>query len=172
MKNRRHASLNPYAQFSAPQTVEQVLEARMIVDPLTLPMCSPTTDGAAAVLVSDDYARRAGIGGVEIRSIEIASGSRGGLRPVARAAAAAYERSGSAQKTCDVIEVHDAAAPSEILQYAEIGLCGPGEGHLLLRNGHRAVKNSLASTSERRKKMSRSDETPCISSTSAAAWLC
>ncbi len=140
VKNRRHASLNPYAQFSAPQTVEQVLEARMIVDPLTLPMCSPTTDGAAAVvLVSDDYARRAGIGGVEIRSIEIASGSGAGSAPVARAAAAAYERSGVGPEDLDVIEVHDAAAPSEILQYAEIGLCGPGEGHLLLRNGQTAL---------------------------------
>lgn len=140
VKNRRHGTLNPLAQFGKPQTVEDVLGARMIVDPLTLPMCSPTTDGAAAlVLVSEAYARRAGITGVEIKSIEIASGHGADSAPVKRAAATAYERSGIGPADLDVIEVHDASAPSEILQYAEIGLCNPGEGHHLVREGQTAL---------------------------------
>ncbi|MEW1843193.1 thiolase family protein, partial [Nonomuraea angiospora] len=74
VKNRGHAALNPLAQYRTPQTIEEVLRARMVVDPLTLPMCSPTTDGAAAlVLCSEDYARRSGIAGCEIRATRLAA---------------------------------------------------------------------------------------------------
>ncbi|MGW5110644.1 thiolase family protein [Nocardia sp. NPDC004123] len=140
VKNRTHGALNPRAQFTAPQTVEDVLAARMIVDPLTLPMCSPTTDGAAAVLlVSERYRARAGISGCEIRGIDVASGTGAGSAPVARAARAVYDASGIGPEDLNVVEVHDAAAPSEILQYGEIGLCAEGEGHLLLRKGQTSL---------------------------------
>ncbi|HKS98654.1 MAG TPA: thiolase family protein, partial [Rugosimonospora sp.] len=61
VKNRRHGSLNPLAQYQQPQSVAEVLGARTVVAPLTLPMCSPTTDGAAAlVLAAAPYAKRLG----------------------------------------------------------------------------------------------------------------
>jgi len=52
VKNRRHASMNPYAAYNKPITVEEVLNSRMINDPLTLLMCSPNGDGAGAVVVA------------------------------------------------------------------------------------------------------------------------
>jgi acetyl-CoA acetyltransferase len=140
VKNRRHATLNPLAQFQKPQTVEDVLAARMIVDPLTLPMCSPTTDGAAAVVVvSEAVSRRLGGWGCEIKAIEVVAGSGSGSAPVARAAAAAYASAGLGPEDLDVIELHDAAAPSEVLQYAEVGLCDEGHGHYLVREGDTAL---------------------------------
>ena len=140
VKNRTHGALNPRAQFGTPQTIDDVLAARMIVDPLTLPMCSPTTDGAAAVvLVSERYRNRNGAGTCQIRGIDLASGHGAGSEPVARAARAVYDATGIGPDDLDVIEVHDAAAPSEILQYSEIGLCEDGEGHLLLRKGQTAL---------------------------------
>ena len=140
VKNRQHAALNPRAQYQKPQTVEDVLEARIVVDPLTLPMCSPTTDGAAAVVVVSESFRR-GVGGAacEIKAIEVTAGSGAGSAPVARAAKAAYTTAGVGPAELDVIELHDAAAPSEVLQYAEIGLCGDGEGHHLIRTGTTAL---------------------------------
>ncbi len=50
-KNSRHGALNPRAQFRDVLTIEDVLGARMIAEPLTLPMCSPIGDGAAAVVL-------------------------------------------------------------------------------------------------------------------------
>ncbi len=144
VKNRRHASLNPLAQFQQPQTIEEVLAGRVVVDPLTLPMCSPTTDGAAAlVLCSEDYAQRQGQTGCEIRATRLAAGAGFGSKPVAVAARAAFNDAGLGPDDLDLLELHDAAAPAEILQYAEIGLCGPGEGHLLVRSGATALGGRL-----------------------------
>ncbi|KLL12356.1 MULTISPECIES: thiolase family protein [Protofrankia] len=144
VKNRRHASLNPLAQFQKPQTVEEVLAGRVIVDPLTLPMCSPTTDGAAAVvLCSDSYAQRLDRAGCEIRATRLAAGAGPGSQPVAVAVGAAFDDAGLGPDDLDVLELHDAAAPAEILQYADIGLCAPGEGHLLVRSGATAIGGRL-----------------------------
>lgn len=144
VKNRNHASLNPLAQFQQPQTVEEVLTSRMVVDPLTLPMCSPTTDGAAAlVLCSDAFARRLGARGCDVLATRLAAGAGNGSAPVAVAAQAAYEDAGLGPEDLDLLELHDAAAPAEILQYAEVGLCAPGEGHLLVRAGDTALGGKL-----------------------------
>lgn len=134
VKNREHAAHNPLAHIRKPQTVEEVLAARMIVDPLTLPMCSPTTDGAAALLLcSTEYARTNGLSGVELVTSNIASGAAGA--PVKTASNMAYEASGYGPEDFDVIELHDAAAPAELLQYQEIGLCDAGGGIALIRDG-------------------------------------
>ncbi|MDT7554233.1 MAG: hypothetical protein QOI16_2769, partial [Pseudonocardiales bacterium] len=113
VKNRTHASMNPNAQFQKPQTVAEVLAARMVVDPLTLPMCSPTTDGAAAlVLCSDSYAERHGLTGTTVLATRLASGAGAGSQPVAVAAQAAFEDAGLGPDDLDVLELHDAAAPA------------------------------------------------------------
>lgn len=144
VKNRRHASMNPLAQYREPQTVDDVLAGRMVVDPLTLPMCSPTTDGAAAlVLCSGASARRLSTTACRIRATRLASGSGSGSAPVTDASTAAFEDAALGPHDLDLLEVHDAAAPAEILQYAEIGLCARGEGHLLVRSGQTALGGRL-----------------------------
>ena len=134
VKNRDHAALNPLAYLRTPQTIEDVLEARMIVDPLTLSMCSPVTDGAAAVIVcSLDRAKSLGIPAVKVRACVNASGAAG--QPVDDAAHRAFAIAGIGPTDCDVFEMHDAAAPAELMQYHEIGLCPEGEGVRLIRDG-------------------------------------
>ncbi|WP_261566277.1 thiolase family protein [Frankia gtarii] len=136
VKNRRNASLNPLAQFREPQTVEQVLASRMIVPPLTLAMCSPLTDGAAAAVVcSAGYARThlPDADPLAVRGCVMRGGRT--APPVVEASAAVAEVSGLSVADVDLIELHDAAAPAELLQYGEIGLCERGEEHLLVRRG-------------------------------------
>jgi acetyl-CoA acyltransferase len=136
VKNRRHAAENPLAHFRKPQTAEEVLTARMVCSPLTLPMCSPLTDGAAAlVLCSEAYARRLGRPSIEIVASEIAAGTGRGSSPVGDAASAAYRASGYGPWDFDLIELHDAAAPAELIQYGEIGLCEAEKGYELIRTG-------------------------------------
>jgi acetyl-CoA acetyltransferase len=136
VKNRRHAADNPLAHLRTPQTVEDVLGSRMISAPLTLPMCSPLTDGAAAlVLCSEAYARKLNVPALEIVASQLAAGTGQNSSPVHDAANAVYRASGYGPTDFDLIELHDAAAPAELLQYAEIGLCEEGRGHHLVRNG-------------------------------------
>ena len=141
VKNRKHAALNPLAHLRKPQTVEEVLSARMIVSPLTLPMCSPTTDGAAALVVcSEEYARRLKGDMVHLVTSQIASqGKTNPKSPVIGAAAAAYADAGIGPNDLDLFELHDAAAPAELFQYSEIGLCEDGQAHHLLRRGATAL---------------------------------
>jgi acetyl-CoA acyltransferase len=140
VKSHAFGALNPKAQFHERVTREQVLAAREVSPPLTLLMCSPVGDGsAAAVLMSDKFARKAGIAKpVEVRASVIFSGrDRAADEPTAldRVVKRAYEISGVGPRDLNVIEVHDAAAPAELITYEEIGLCGRGEGPALLASG-------------------------------------
>jgi len=140
VKNRRHAEFNPLAQFTSPQTVDEVLNARVIVPPLTLPMCSPLSDGAAAAVVcSAEYARTR-LPDAEALAVR-GCAMRGGRAdpPVTEATRAVYEASGVGVEDVALIELHDAAAPAELIQYGEIGLCPVGEEHLLVRRGDTAL---------------------------------
>jgi acetyl-CoA acyltransferase len=135
VKNRHHASLNPYAQFRTEETLEDVLNARMIADPLSLLMCSPMTDGgAAAVLMSEEFAQKHASGAmVRVLGTQV-GGTRNGSS-VTAATSALYAKTGLTAKDVDVIELHDAAAPAEIIQYGQIGLAEKGEEYRLVREG-------------------------------------
>jgi acetyl-CoA acetyltransferase len=139
-KNSFHGSLNPRAQFQDVMSVADVLAARTVVEPLTLPMCSPIGDGAAAViLVSERKARELGLQRrVRVAASSLVSGwdmtqageSVGGL-----AAQHAYEEAGAGPQDLSCVELHDASAPSEIVAYEYLGLCAAGEGIRLLESG-------------------------------------
>ncbi|MHB8382822.1 MAG: thiolase family protein [Candidatus Binataceae bacterium] len=140
VKSHAFGALNPKAQFHDRVTREQVLDAREVSPPLTVLMCSPIGDGAAAaVLMSQKYARRLGIArGVEVRASVIFSGrDRAADEPTAleRVAKRAYEIAGVGPSELDVIEVHDAAAPAELIACEELGLCARGAGPGFLASG-------------------------------------
>ena len=151
-KNRRHAQFNDRAQFRQPLTVEEVLHAPPISYPLTLPMCSPISDGAAAaILCNEDGLRRlrAGTGrAVEIlASVMRAASKRDGddiAHHLARLAANdAYEIAGLAPADMDVCEVHDATAMGELMQTENLGFCAPGDGGLFAESGATEVGGSI-----------------------------
>jgi len=147
VKSHRNAALNPKAQFRTEVSVEEVLASREISPPLTLLMCSPIGDGAAAVVVcSEEYARRVGGAPVRVRACTLVSGTdrtAGQPGAVERAAEGAYAAAGLGPGDLDVVEVHDAAAPAELMCYEELGLCGPGEGARLLASGDTALGGRL-----------------------------
>jgi acetyl-CoA acetyltransferase len=132
-KNSFHGSLNPRAQFQQALSVEDVLNERMIVEPLTRAMCSPIGDGAAAaVVVSERKARELGIGRpVRVVTSVMHSGyhhAEDEPDTVELCARDAYEAAGVGPQDFDVVEVHDASAPAEIMAYEQLGLCARGEG--------------------------------------------
>jgi acetyl-CoA acetyltransferase len=147
-KNSVHAGLNPNAQFRDPVTAQQVLDSHPIIDPLTLMMCSPIADGAAAaVIMSPKAARELGVKqAVKIRSSVLASGYdyTPGTDPLATSVSrAAYEAAGIGPDDLGLVELHDASSPSELVYYEALGLCGKGEGLGLLRGGHTKLGGRL-----------------------------
>ena len=143
VKNHHHGARNPKAQYRHEVTIERVLSSREISWPLTLLMCSPIGDGAAAMVVcSDDYARRAGVERVRVRASTLVSGTdrtHGESAAIERAAQQAYDHAGIGPEDVDVVELHDAAAPAELMAYEELGLCPPGDGPKLLASGDTAL---------------------------------
>jgi acetyl-CoA acyltransferase len=147
VKNHHHGALNPNAQYRDEVTVDDVLASREISWPLTLLMCSPIGDGAAAVVVcSEDYARHLDVDPLRVRASVLVSGTdraHGEPGSVERAARLAYEQAGVGPDDLDVVELHDAAAPAELMTYEELGLCAPGDGPKLLASGDTALGGRL-----------------------------
>lgn len=139
-KNSFHGSLNPLAQFREELTVADVLADRLIVDPLTRSMCSPIGDGAAAaVVMSPRKAAELGITKpVRVTTMVMHSGwnhTEDEPDTVQLCATEAYEEAALGPDDLDVVELHDASAPAEIIGYEQLGLCAQGEGGKLVESG-------------------------------------
>jgi acetyl-CoA acetyltransferase len=149
-KNHRHSTMNPLSQYRNDMTVDEVLNARMIAWPLTLPMCAPISDGAAAaVLCSEAAVKRFGRGrAVKVHATVLASGSdrapeRVDRHVTRRAAARAYEVAGLGPRDISVAEVHDASAFAEIVQAENLGFCELGQGGWLAEHGDSALGGQI-----------------------------
>ncbi|MFA4929167.1 MAG: thiolase family protein [Patulibacter sp.] len=150
VKNRAHAALNPHAQYRKPITVEEVLDAPLVVDPFTRLSCCPTSDGAAAVVLVSDRVRAAVDGRAAVR-IAASSLTSGGYRGEdlatfsidRRAAAIAYEMAGFGPEDLDLAEVHDAFTYTEVAHYEDLGFCAPGDGPRLVADGDTALGGRL-----------------------------
>jgi acetyl-CoA C-acetyltransferase len=151
VKNHEHAGRNPIAQYDKPVTVEQVLSAPRVAEPLGVLDCTPTTDGAAAlVLAPVEWARRNAERYAVIEGIALAVGDgyysgfyhHGfsdylGFSVTREAAARAFEQAGvdSAREQLDLVECHDCFTVTELVNYEDLGLCERGEGGRLLGDG-------------------------------------
>jgi acetyl-CoA acyltransferase len=137
---------NPYAQFTFPMTVEDVLADREVSYPLTRSMCAPVGDGAAAaVICSESFLKKQGTArAVRIRASVLRSGTRSGESDIcARASKAAYQMAGLGPKDIDVVELHDATAFGELHQTEQMGLCPLGEGGPFAESGATAIGGKI-----------------------------
>jgi acetyl-CoA acetyltransferase len=140
-KNSAHAALNPKAQYRTRRTAEEILASRTIADPLTMLMCSPIADGAAALVVQATDRLREPTHAVGVRGTAVLTGIPGATEVSLerRTARLAYEQAGIGPSDLDVVELHDAASPNELIVYEELGLCPPGDGPKLLASGATAL---------------------------------
>jgi acetyl-CoA acyltransferase len=148
-KNHRHSVNNPYAQFQTEYSLDEILDAPTIYEPLTKLQCSPTSDGAgAAVLASEDFVEAHGLAGraVEIvgqamtTDFETSLSTRRakdviGYDMNVKAAQAVYEQSGLGPEDFQVIELHDCFSANELLLYEALELCAEGEAPTLIEAG-------------------------------------
>ncbi len=144
VKNHRHSVNNPRSQYREACSLEEVLAARMVYDPLTILQCCPTSDGAgAAILCSEEFAKKRGISrpvkivaqAMQTDKLEdFALGALGwiGIGMSRRAADKVYEQAGLGPKDVQVIELHDCFSTNELVTYESLGLCKEGEGGRLI----------------------------------------
>lgn len=147
IKSHANGALNPYAQHRKQVTAEQVLESRMIADPLTLLMCSSICDGAAAVVLARKGALNGDRPEVRVRASKSASGftldPEGGPSASTLCAERAYAEAGIEPGDIDVAEVHDAMAPAELLYAEQLGFCAAGEAGTYFRSGATALDGAM-----------------------------
>lgn len=141
-KNHAHAVHNPLAHFRKETSATEILAARPVAGPLTVPMCAPLTDGAAAVVVCNSAGlRRLGARRpVRVLATVVRTGTVRPLsawnRSVSRLAAQdAYKQAGVGPDDVSVAEVHDASAFGELLQTELLGFCEIGSGGKLAESG-------------------------------------
>ncbi len=148
-KASRHAVNNPLSVFHNLMTVEDVLAAPMLwPDVMTRPMaCPPTCGGAAAILVSRDFAKRHGLKtGVRIAAQAMTTDTPitlesedmielVGADMTRRASRAVYEAAGVGPEDIKVAELHDCFAHNEVITYEGLGLCAEGQASKFIADG-------------------------------------
>ncbi|MGL3337869.1 thiolase family protein [Pseudomonas aeruginosa] len=153
VKNHAHSQYNPYAQYQRPVSLDEVINARLIADPLGLLDCSPISDGAAAAVVcSAKGLARLGISSArpEVRAIGLVSGTlRTGHYDLneedisRRAGLQAYEAAGISPEDIDLVEMHDCFTIAEIVRLEGLGLIPKGEGAVWTANGKTSIGGAL-----------------------------
>jgi sterol carrier protein 2 len=147
-KASRHAEKNPLALFRKVVTADQVMaDVQVWPGVMTrLMACPPTCGAAAALLVSEDYARRHGIDSsvrilAQAMTTDTASTfgksmiSLVGADMAKAAADAVYEATGIGPEDIDVCELHDCFAQNELISYEALGFCAPGKAAQFVADG-------------------------------------
>ncbi|MBV1880714.1 MAG: lipid-transfer protein [Pseudomonadales bacterium] len=147
VKARQHAANNPFALFTDAVTVEEVLASPAQYGPLTrLQCCPPTCGAAAAVICTDEFAKKKGLTeAVQILgqamqtdqpdSFEDSRMDMVGYHMAQRAADDVYEATGISASEVDVVELHDCFTSNELITYEALRLCEEGKAEEFIRNG-------------------------------------
>jgi len=146
-KNHKHSVNNPYAQFQTEYSLEDIKNAPMIHEPLTKLQCSPTSDGAAAVvLASERFVEEHDLydQAIEIAGQAMVTDLKSSFDETAdcitivgydmskEAARRAYEEAELGPEDVQVVELHDCFSANELITYEALGFAPEGEGHKLV----------------------------------------
>ncbi|WP_435158296.1 thiolase domain-containing protein [Haladaptatus sp. DFWS20] len=154
VKNHENAVHNEYAQFRNKITIDDVLDAPTVADPLGLYDSCPVSDGAAtAVLVSESYAREHDLEA----PVTITGSGQGGdtlalqgrstlthTPATKQAAEAAYANAGITADAVQVAEVHDCFTIAEVLAIESLGFFEYGNGIAAAAEGHTTRDGSVS----------------------------
>ena len=148
-KASRHAAKNPLALFKKEVSEEEVLESPIMWPGVMtrLMACPPTCGGAAAILVSENFANKHGIdSSIRILAQSMTTDYEStfadrdmmqlvGYDMTKEAAKNVYQQTGVDVKDVDVIELHDCFAHNELITYEALGLCKEGEAQKFVHDG-------------------------------------
>src|SRR5208282_6078474 len=144
VKNHDNAYLNKYAQFHKKLTIDEVLNSKMVSDPLKLFDCSPISDGAAALVLAPlEIAKKYNDTPIKILASEQASDtlrlaerdSLTGIKATQLAAQKAYKHAKVAAKDIKIAEVHDCFTIAEIMAMEDLGFYKKGQAGKAVLDG-------------------------------------
>jgi acetyl-CoA acetyltransferase len=147
VKARKHASNNPLALFNQVLSLDEIMKSDEVFDPLTRYQCCPPTCGAAAaILCSDEFAKKHGISNAVYIAAQAMTTDYGssfadsmikmvGYDMTVNAAKQVYEKSGIGPEGVQVVELHDCFTANELLTYEGLGLCKEGEAEKFIEAG-------------------------------------
>jgi acetyl-CoA C-acetyltransferase len=152
VKNHNNAVVNPRSRFRDPVTLDEVMNSRLITDPLKLYDCCPIADGAAAaVLCAAEMAKDFTKKPIDVIGSAQTTGYSS-LYEQARlvsfpatisAAKQAFDMAGISPQDIDVVELHDCFTPAEIVDSEDIGFFEKGKGGQAVEEGITQVGGKL-----------------------------
>ncbi len=148
---RRHAGLNPLAMYREPITVQDVLDSRMIADPLHLLDCCVVSDGGGAVIVTTEERAR------DLRQMPVyVLGSSEGhthaqisqmpdltVTAAAMTGPRAFAEAGVRPDDIDMAMIYDSFTITVLLLLEDLGFCKKGEGGAFVQSGRIALGGQL-----------------------------
>ncbi|KPL15088.1 acetyl-CoA acetyltransferase, partial [candidate division WOR_3 bacterium SM1_77] len=152
VKNHRNGSLNLNAQFRGEITVDQVVNATMVADPLTVLDSSPVSDGAACVIIASvDMAKKLNKPLVRVLGTGAATDALAlhareditTLKAVKISAQAAYDMAKVTPRDISFAEVHDCFSIAEICIIEELGFVEKGKGGSFTEQGRTALEGPV-----------------------------
>lgn len=152
VKNRRNGAKNPRARFQSEVSVADVIDSRLVADPLRLFDCCPAADGSAAVILAaeeiaeeftDEPIHVLGSGHTTGRSGAYRYDDLTTLEATTTAAASAYEQAGVEPDDIDVVELHDCFSAAEVGDSEDLGFFEKGEGAAAVADGKTAVDGEI-----------------------------
>ncbi len=152
VKNHKNGASNPNAQFQRETTIDGVINATMVADPLTLMDCSPVSDGAACVILCPlDQAKKYTDTPVKILAScaatdNIALHQRDDvtiLKAVKLSGESAFKQAGISPGDIDVAEVHDCFTIAEICAIEDLGFVAKGKGGEFTEKGETALDGKI-----------------------------
>jgi len=146
VKNHEHGSKNPNAHFRKTVTLEEVASSPLVCDPLRRLHCAPTSDGAAAVLLSRAEGAVWYRGWGKGTDVPLFQERRDISRfaATAQAAARAFDRAAASPRDMDLVEIHDAFTSFELINLEEMGFFPMGSAWRELEEGGLRINTSLA----------------------------
>lgn len=154
VKAHKNGAKNPLAHFRDEITIEKVNTAKLVADPLTLYDCSPTSDGAASVVVAspkaakvlgraDDSVKVLGVGhATDYHAVQHRL-SLTSLGATVSAARKAFKMARLKPENIDLCELHDAFSILELIDMEDIGLAKPGHAIDLVKDGETSVSGRI-----------------------------
>ena len=148
---RRHAALNPLAMYREPITIQDVLNSRMIADPLHLLDCCVVTDGGGAVLVTTEERAR----DLKQQPVFLLGSSEGhthaqisqmpDLTTTAAVVTAqqAFAEAGVSRDDVDMAMIYDSFTITVLILLEDLGFCKKGEGGAFVQNGRISIDGEL-----------------------------
>ncbi|MCQ2086254.1 MAG: thiolase domain-containing protein [archaeon] len=148
VNSHMHGALNPCAQYRRAITLDSVLQAAKVADPLGIFDCAPVSDGAAAVVICPlEYARKHTDSFVKVSAVTQASDTLAlfqrstitSFEATQIAAQRAYEIAGVGPSDISVAEIHDNYTPAGIMAMEDLGFFKKGTAGKAVLNGEVAI---------------------------------